>query len=401
MDPVTDDLDWDMFSADLADGIVVSILDSFVLELPVLDFSMVQSVFEELDKILPPHEERGQQTTGKEEYFKDILFPAQTQTQESSNKISPQRKDQVEQSGEKGKCNENTVSLLQRKIKTSLGKRLAQPDDHLQQGLDEDGSQVSLSRTTLQETDARPSPKHADEVHQSISKDLTRSGSIRLCQIEKTNLYTQSNGIGKPIDKTLVHSLCLAFSNIEDNTAFTKKQLCCDKQDSHVQTKEAGRLLDNALGRFCLLAMPNVDEKELIQESRSLSRTQLCQSEGNSLVQSSETEKSALEPTTCYAPWPLEPNDVRSDITQTASCSSVLSATRKTLNEEKNNSDVRVNSTRKSNRTKRSGKEEKNRKEDQPKTTNKSNTTSLCKTRNATLLEKLHARNVKSTKRSN
>ena len=49
-DPVTDDVDWDMFSADLADGIVVSILDSFVLELPVLDFSMVQSVFEALDK---------------------------------------------------------------------------------------------------------------------------------------------------------------------------------------------------------------------------------------------------------------------------------------------------------------------------------------------------------------
>ena len=66
MDPVTDDLDWDMFGADLADGIVVSILDSFVLELPVLDFSMVQSVFEELDKNLPPHEERGQQITGKE-----------------------------------------------------------------------------------------------------------------------------------------------------------------------------------------------------------------------------------------------------------------------------------------------------------------------------------------------
>ena len=91
MDPVTDDVDWDMFSVDLADGIIVSILDSFVLELPVLDFSMVQSVFGELDKILPPHEDQVHQTTGKEEYFKYILFTAQTQTQEFSDKISPQQ----------------------------------------------------------------------------------------------------------------------------------------------------------------------------------------------------------------------------------------------------------------------------------------------------------------------
>ena len=172
-----------------------------------------------------------------------------------------------------------------------------------------------------------------------------------------------------------MHSSCLFISNIEDNTAFIKKQLCCDEQDSHVQTKEAGPLLDNGLGRFCLLAMPNVDEKELIQERRSLPRTQLRQSEGNSLVQSSEPEKSALKPTTCYAPWPLEPNDVESDITQTASSSAVLSATRKTLNEDKNKSEVRVNSTRKSNRTRRSGQDEKDRKEEQVKITNKSNTT--------------------------
>ena len=327
------------------------------------------------------------------------MFPAQTQTQESS----PQRKDQVQQSSEKGKSHENTVRLLQRKIKISLGKRLAQPDDHLQQGLDEDVSQdiVSLSHTTLQETDDRTSPKHADEVQQNIGKDISSSGSIKLCQIEKTDLYTQSNGIGKTIDKTLVHSSCLAISNIEDNTTFTKKQLCCDEQGSHVQSKEAGRLLDNGLGRFCLFAMPNVDEKGLIQEIRSLPRTQFCQSEGNSLLQSSEPEKSALKPTTCYAPWPLEPNDVESDITQTASSSSVLKATRKTLNEQKNNPDVRVNSARKSNRTRKSGQEEKYGKEEQVRITNKANTTSLCKTRNTTRLEKMHLRNVESAKRSN
>ena len=180
MDPVTDDVDWDMFSADLADGIVVSILDSFVLELPVLDFSMVQSVFEEQDKKLPPHEDRVQQTTGKEEYFFDILVSAQTQTQESLDKISPQRKGQVEQSAEKGKFHQKTVSLHQRKVKISLGKRLSQPDDQLQQGLDKESFQdiVSLARTTLQETDHRTSRKQADEVQQSIGKDIISSALI-------------------------------------------------------------------------------------------------------------------------------------------------------------------------------------------------------------------------------
>ena len=189
-----------------------------------------------------------------------------------------------------------------------------------------------------------------------------------------------------------MHSSCLAISNIEDNTAFTKKQVCCDEQVSHVKTKEAGPSLDNGLGRFCLLAIPNVDEKEVIQENRSLPRAQLCQSEGNSLVQSSEREKSALEPTTCYAPWPVEPNEVESDITQRASSSSVLSATRKTLNEEKNNSDVRANSTRKSNRTGRSRQEEKDGKEEQvdftnlslqDKKCNSSCTYTLCRIRQA------------------
>ena len=366
-----------MFSADLADGIAVSILDSFILELPVLDFSMVQSVFGELDKNLPPHEDRVQQTTGKERYFQDIRVSAQLENQESSDKISPQRKDQVGQSSEKGKCNENTVSLLQRKIKTTLGKRLAQPDDQLQKRLDEESFQdiVNLSNTTLQEIDDRASAKHPDEKQQSIGKNITSSASIELSQSEETGLDTQSSGIGKTTQKTLVHSSCLSISNMEDNTAFTNKRLCCDEQDSHVKTKEAGPSLDNALGRFCLLVMPNVDEKELIQESRSLHQTQLCQSEGNSLVQSSEPEKSALEPTTCYSPWPLEPNDVETgDITQTASSSSVLGATRKTLNEEKNNSDVRVNSTKKSNRSRKSVQEEKCRKEDQVKITKKLNT---------------------------
>ena len=74
----------------------------------------------------------------------------------------------------------------------------------------------------------------------------------------------------------------------------------------------------------------------------------------------------------------VEPNDVESDVTrQTASSSSVLSATRKTVQREKKGSDVRVNSTRKSNRTGKYGQEEKYRKEEQVKITNKSTRKSL------------------------
>ena len=379
MDPVTDDLDWDLFSADLADGIVVSILDSFVLELPILDFSMVQSVFEELDKTLPPPEDQVQQIIGKEEYFQDILISAQTQTEESADKNSAQREDLVKQSVEEGKYNRNTVTLLQREMKTPLGKKLAQPDDKLQQGLEEEFFEdtVNLSCIKLHETQDRSSLKHTHEGQQSIGKDLTSSASIELCQIEQTDLDTQSNGISKTTDKTLVHSSSQAVSNIQDNAAFTKKQLNYDEQGSHVQTKEAGPSLDDTLGRLCSLAVPNVDEKELFQDSVTLLQTQLCQSEGNSLVESCEPGKSALEPATCYAPWFAEANEVESDETQTASSSSVLNASRKTLHEEKNNSDVRVNSTRKSNRTGRFREEEKSRKEEPVKITNKSNRKSL------------------------
>ena len=78
VDPVTDDLNWNMFSSDLADGIVVSILDSFVLELPPLDFTLVQSVFTEIDKMSPQPEAQVQPSTAKKEYFQDIVSLPQT-----------------------------------------------------------------------------------------------------------------------------------------------------------------------------------------------------------------------------------------------------------------------------------------------------------------------------------
>ena len=90
---------------------------------------------------------------------------------------------------------------------------------------------MNLSCIKLHKTQDRSSAKHADEVQQSKGKDITRSASTDLCQSEETDLDTRSNGIGKTTDKTLVHSSCQA--NIEDNAAFTKKQLCYDE---HTET---------------------------------------------------------------------------------------------------------------------------------------------------------------------
>lgn len=79
VDPVTDDLNWNMFSSELADGIVVSILDSFTLELPLLDFTLVQSVLQEIDKNSLQPEAQVQPSTVKKEYFQDIVSLSQTQ----------------------------------------------------------------------------------------------------------------------------------------------------------------------------------------------------------------------------------------------------------------------------------------------------------------------------------
>jgi len=81
VDPVTDDLNWNMFSSDLADGIVVSILDSFSLQLPQLDFTLVQSVLQQIDSNSPQPEVQLQQTTTKKEYFQDIVSLPQSQWQ--------------------------------------------------------------------------------------------------------------------------------------------------------------------------------------------------------------------------------------------------------------------------------------------------------------------------------
>ena len=85
LDPVTDDLNWNMFSSDLADGIVVSILDSFSLQLPRLDFTLVQSVLQQIDSNAPQPEVHVQQTTAKKGYFQDIVSLPQTQWQGASN----------------------------------------------------------------------------------------------------------------------------------------------------------------------------------------------------------------------------------------------------------------------------------------------------------------------------
>lgn len=84
MDPVTDDLNWNMFSSDLADGIAVSILDSFSLQLPQLDFTLVQSVLQQIESNSPQPEVHVQQATVKKEYFQEIASLPQTQWQGGS-----------------------------------------------------------------------------------------------------------------------------------------------------------------------------------------------------------------------------------------------------------------------------------------------------------------------------
>lgn len=129
MDPVTNDLNWNMFSSDLADGIVVSILDSFSLQLPQLDFSLVQSVLEQIDSNSPQPEVQVQQSTAKKDYFQDIVSLPKTEWQGASDKI-PTNKAGSTPNGKQLDCSllfyaqkepNETVHLTSKTSRSSLG----------------------------------------------------------------------------------------------------------------------------------------------------------------------------------------------------------------------------------------------------------------------------------------
>ena len=119
MDPVTNDLNWNMFSSDLADGIVVSILDSFSLQLPQLDFSLVQSVLEQLDSNSPQPEVQVQQGTAKNDYFQDILSLPKTEWQGASDKIPTGKAGST--ANAKQKERNETVHLTSKTSRSSSG----------------------------------------------------------------------------------------------------------------------------------------------------------------------------------------------------------------------------------------------------------------------------------------
>ena len=96
VDPVTDDLNWNIFSSDLADGIVVSILDSFACELPVLDITLVQSVLLDIDKNSTQPEAQDQECVSKKEYFNDIVsLPIWQYNNDETNSKEPERSNEA------------------------------------------------------------------------------------------------------------------------------------------------------------------------------------------------------------------------------------------------------------------------------------------------------------------
>lgn len=117
VDPVTDDLNWNKFSSDLADGIVVSILDSFVLDLPVLHFSTVQSVFDSLEESACQTEDQliSKPSAEKEEYFKDILILTQPRVEQTQDKNSESGKTTAERQrggSPKGKHDSDEIGVM-------------------------------------------------------------------------------------------------------------------------------------------------------------------------------------------------------------------------------------------------------------------------------------------------
>ena len=294
MDPVTDDLNWNMYSADLADGIVVSILDSFELELPVLDSTMVQSVLEELDKSSPKPKDGVKQST--EKYSKDILRVDQKTISKSPGKHSPRPEDKFQRSTAKGKYSKDITILTETKILKSPDKNSPQLEDQVKHG--------------------------------------TKLGP------REENTFEQSYGVDRTTDNPLVHSSPLAASsadNRRETMSLPQKQRCQSKEDTLVHITEVGRSSFNASDCSPPSAIRSMDEKVCFQDNGSLLQTQLHRSEDNSMTHTNKTRKSTdntFKHVTSSILSVGGPKEVESATTKTKNFSTVLKTTGKTSSGE-------------------------------------------------------------------
>ena len=390
MDPVTDDLNWNTFSVDLADGIVVSILDSFALELPVLDFTMVQSVFEELDRNLPPPtadqiqqimekdiislsaKEDGQSkgSLGQGSEAGSTAGKALEQSSSlASSGVSGLEKDNVSLP-QKQLCRKEDISVQGSEENSSTGKALEYPSPSAISSVNEkDEDSASLPPKQLCRND--DSPVQSNEADQTTDKPLGHSSPLsvlgnekeednasllqkQLCRNDDSPVQSNEADIA---DKPLGHSSPLSVLGNEkdkNSASLPQKDLRQREKDNSEQSNEESGSSDKAVKHSCSLATSSMDVKDFSQDCESLPQTQHYQSKHNSCSRRYEpwkTTDEALANHTSSIPYADEAKEVKSTVTRVESSSCVLNTAEKTLEEKDCNSNVPFTSTKNANTT--------------------------------------------------
>ena len=199
MDPVTDDLNWSMFSGDLADGIVVSILDSFALELPVLDFATVQSTLEGLDNRSPQPKD-------------------QSKVQQSSHQAKDEL--QVQRILEKQEYFQDIVNLNQSEVKKSQGKKIEVRETSENDIVDKSSKQTGQiveKRLVQSNTAGKSTGKVLDPCSPLATprEDKKQQGAVNSSESSVFQIEGKSNKRGKTNYKALGQVESSILSNVE------------------------------------------------------------------------------------------------------------------------------------------------------------------------------------------
>lgn len=241
VDPVTDDLNWNKFSSDLADGIVVSILDSFVLDLPVLHFSTVQSVFDSLEKCAAQTEDQliSKPSAEKEEYFTQ---PRVEQTQDKNSESGKATAKRERGGSPKGKHdsdgigvtpNSDACKITDRALKHCVALNSSSGyynQDFLQASDNVPESMLyACKETTLTERNkAEKSIVYTLTEADSPNSGDHKANRLRSATTERTQRYGRSselNTIGKILHESAEYS-SVESAKSNDNTNSDPKEEC-------------------------------------------------------------------------------------------------------------------------------------------------------------------------------
>ena len=257
-------------------------MDSFGLDLPVLDSSLVESVFRELeDENLPSSNDRAQ-ITGKERYFQETKGTMEEQeVQENSPKICHQLDENI--SGFK-KSEEKKNNKSQNEYSSGLENDAKNSKKVCTQGYD----RTPVSK--LQKANVDMPIAVVNQSEQSVRGDMLCLSSEQPLQHHGEINFHKSKDEINTSTKISTASNC----SVKDNDNFNIKQ---ENQDVCL---EQGHETDNgssdpAASSFCSQDAFKEEERKSSQDSETHLHTNVCQSE-NKRIERTTLTKAEVSP---------------------------------------------------------------------------------------------------------